>query len=111
MKRIADPLDPIRSQIVNLLVPELQRRGIFWDDYPEVLQPEGATHKLGITAREGLTGVGGKGRQGKNTKHLDPAHYGSRFKWVLDGEEEGEQSGKKRKAEEEGGREEGKVKA
>jgi hypothetical protein len=80
----------------------LQRRGIFWDDYPEVDQPAGATHKIGITAREGLTGVGGKGRQGQNTKHLDPAHYGSKFKWVL---EEDETSGKKRKAEEEGERE------
>ena len=87
-------LDVARSQIVDLLVPELQRRGIFWENYPEVDQPVGATHKIGITAREGLTGVGGKGKAGLNTKHLDPAHYGSQFKWVLDGVE----GGKKRKA-------------
>ncbi len=83
-------------------MPELQRRGIFWDDYPEVDQPAGATHKIGITAREGLTGVGGKDRQGQNTKHLDPAHYGSKFKWIIEGQGA---EGKKRKAEEKGERE------
>lgn len=61
-------------QIVDLLVPELQRRGLLWDDYPEVPQPAGATKKIGLTAREGLLGVG--------QKHLPKEAYGHRFKWV-----------------------------
>ncbi|KAI5475338.1 hypothetical protein MNV49_001607 [Pseudohyphozyma bogoriensis] len=67
------------EDIVDLLIPELQRRGIFWDDYPEVPQPAGATEKIGITAREGLVGVG--------QKHLHPSHHGHSFKWVLDEKE------------------------
>ena len=56
------------EDIVEHLVPELQRRGVHWKDYPE--RPDGK----GITAREGLYGVG-------QTKLRDD-HYGSRFKWV-----------------------------
>jgi hypothetical protein len=66
-------------------VPELQRRGLFWDDYPEVEQPAGATEKIGISAREGLQGKVG-------SQHLDPSHYGHRFKWVL--EEDKKENGK-----------------
>lgn len=61
-------------QVVELLIPELQRRELFWDDYPEVPQPAGSTKKVGITAREGLAGKVGQ-------KHLDPSHYGYQFKW------------------------------
>jgi hypothetical protein len=68
-------------QVIELLVPELQRRGLFWDDYPEVEQPEGSTEKIGITAREGLQGKAGN-------KHLDKSHYGHQFKWVLDEEKQ-----------------------
>ncbi|KAI5479844.1 hypothetical protein MNV49_002402 [Pseudohyphozyma bogoriensis] len=69
------------EDIVNILIPVLQRRGLFWDDYPDVPQPAGATEKIGITAREGLVGVG--------QKHLHPTHYGHQFKWVLDTKEAG----------------------
>lgn len=53
------------EDIVDHLVPELQRRGVHWLDYPET--------STGLTAREGLYGVG----QAK----LRDDHYGSRFKW------------------------------
>lgn len=49
--------------VVELLVPELQRRGLFWGDY-EV---------PGGTFRENLFGVG--------QSRLRGDHYGSRFKW------------------------------
>ncbi|KAL8286562.1 hypothetical protein RQP46_004579 [Phenoliferia psychrophenolica] len=62
------------EDIVDLLVPELQRRGLLWQDYPEVPQPEGAIRKVGLTAREGLLGVG--------QKHLPKESYGHRFKWI-----------------------------
>ncbi|KAI5481590.1 hypothetical protein MNV49_002816 [Pseudohyphozyma bogoriensis] len=55
------------EDIVNIVVPELQRRGLFWEDYPEVTQPAGATERIGITAREGLLGVG--------QPRLQPTHY------------------------------------
>lgn len=60
-------------------MPELQRRGIFHEDYPEVPQPKGATERVGLTAREGLVGVG--------QRHLAPTHYGHSHKW-LESEEE-----------------------
>ncbi|KAI5478195.1 hypothetical protein MNV49_005362 [Pseudohyphozyma bogoriensis] len=63
------------KDIVDLLIPELQRRGLFWDDYPAVEQPEGAFEKIGITAREGLSGKIGQ-------THLDPTHFGHQFKWL-----------------------------
>ncbi|KAI5475194.1 hypothetical protein MNV49_001847 [Pseudohyphozyma bogoriensis] len=67
------------EDIIELLVPELQRRGLFWEDYPEVEQPKGALEKIGISAREGLQGKVG-------SKHLDPSHYGYRFKWIDENE-------------------------
>jgi len=68
------------KDIVELLVPELQRRGIFWEDYPEVPQPEGAFQKIGITARESLAGAIG-------SPHLAKDHYGHQFKWLESAEE------------------------
>lgn len=62
------------EDIVDLLIPVLQERGIFWKDYPEVPQKEGARRKVGITAREGLLGVG--------QKHLRADHPGSAYKWI-----------------------------
>ncbi|KDE03154.1 hypothetical protein MVLG_06349 [Microbotryum lychnidis-dioicae p1A1 Lamole] len=55
------------EDIVNLLVPELQRRGVHWTDYPQ--RPDGQ----GITAREGIYGVG--------EVKLDDRHYGAQYKW------------------------------
>lgn len=49
------------EDVVDLLVPELQRRGLMWDDYA----------KPGGTFRENLLG----------TKELRRDHYGSSFKW------------------------------
>lgn len=60
-------------------MPELQRRGIFQEDYPRVPQPKGATERVGLTAREGLVGVG--------QRHLHESHYGYSHKW-LESEEE-----------------------
>ncbi|KAF2005828.1 coenzyme dependent N5,N10-methylene tetrahydromethanopterin reductase [Amniculicola lignicola CBS 123094] len=56
------------EDVVDLLVPELQRRGLMWDDYAVP----------GGTFRENLLG----------TKALRGDHYGSRFKWGerVDGE-------------------------
>lgn len=65
------------EDIVDLLIPVLQERGLVWKDYPEVPQPAGATEKVGITAREGLSGVIGQ-------KHLHPTHYGHSHKWILE---------------------------
>ncbi|ORY72722.1 luciferase-like domain-containing protein [Leucosporidium creatinivorum] len=53
------------EDIVELLIPELQRRGIFRNEYPEMPQPKGATQK----------------------KHLHHTHYGYSHKW-LETEEE-----------------------
>lgn len=55
------------EDIVEFLVPELQRRGVFRTEYPARLDGKG------LTAREGIYGVG-------QTK-LQDAHYGSRYKW------------------------------
>lgn len=63
------------EDIVDHLVPELQRRGVHWLDYPSVTTnaADAAATARGLTAREGLYGVG----QSK----LREDHYGSRFKW------------------------------
>jgi hypothetical protein len=62
------------EDIVEHLVPELQRRGVHWLDYPE---PSNGKH---LTAREGIYGVG--------QTRLPDDHYGSAFKWNV-GEENG----------------------
>ena len=49
------------EDVVDLLIPELQRRGLMWKDYPAT----------GGTFRENLLG----------TKELRSDHYGSSFKW------------------------------
>lgn len=51
------------DDIVELLVPELRRRGIFWDDYPV----------KGATIRETLTGAG--------NSRLPADHPGSQYTW------------------------------
>ncbi|KAH9902337.1 coenzyme dependent N5,N10-methylene tetrahydromethanopterin reductase [Xylariomycetidae sp. FL2044] len=55
------------EDLVDLLVPELQRRGLFWEDYDVP----------GGTFRENLLG----------RKTLRDDHYGSRFKWGKQQEE------------------------
>ncbi|QDS69287.1 hypothetical protein FKW77_002556 [Venturia effusa] len=52
------------EDVVELLIPELQRRGIYWDDYPVP----------GGTARENLYGKEGE-------KLLAPEHPGAKFRW------------------------------
>jgi len=49
--RLVCNADVACSQIVDLLMPELQRKDIFLEDYPEVDQHVGATNKVGSTAR------------------------------------------------------------
>lgn len=61
-------------------MPELQKRELLWDDYPQVPQPAGVSRPVGVTARESLTGVVGQ-------KFLDPSHYGYSHKWFLEGED------------------------
>jgi len=56
--------------IVELLVPELQSRGVHWKEYPT------RTDGHGIYAREGLYGVG--------QEKLRDDHPGSQFKWKAD---------------------------
>lgn len=56
------------EDIVNLLVPELQRRGVHWLDYPS--KPDGK----GLTARESLYGVG--------QVRLRDDHYAHKFEWL-----------------------------
>jgi len=56
------------EDIVEHLVPELQRRGVHWLDYPE--PSNGRKH---LTAREGIYGTG--------QTRLAEDHYGSAFKW------------------------------
>jgi hypothetical protein len=51
------------EDVVELLVPELQKRGMYWEDYKV---PRGAF-------RENLMGEG--------SANLRADHYGSRFKW------------------------------
>ncbi|KAM0751437.1 Nitrilotriacetate monooxygenase component A/pristinamycin IIA synthase subunit A [Meredithblackwellia eburnea MCA 4105] len=53
--------------IVELLVPELQRRGVHWSEYP--VKPDGK----GLTAREGFYGVG--------QSQLRDDHPGAKYKW------------------------------
>ncbi|EME41927.1 hypothetical protein DOTSEDRAFT_177344 [Dothistroma septosporum NZE10] len=52
------------EDVVDLLAPELQRRGLMWEDYDV---PEGCL-------RENLTGEAG-------SKRLAEDHYGSQFQW------------------------------
>jgi len=52
------------EDIVELLVPELQKRGLMWQDY----------HVPGGTFRENLHHVPGE-------PGLSPRHPGSKFKW------------------------------
>jgi hypothetical protein len=52
------------DDIVELLVPELQKRGVYWDDYAVP----------GGTLRENLNSKSGH-------QYLDEAHPGSKFKW------------------------------
>lgn len=68
--------------MVELLVPELQRRGRVWDEYPQAprqaaqsngLHGFGDGEDVGLTAREKLYGVG--------QKRLRDDHYGSTFRW------------------------------
>lgn len=49
---------------MELLVPELQKRGVYWNDYPVP----------GGTLRENLSGKPGQ-------PHLAPDHPGSKFKY------------------------------
>ncbi|ORY81778.1 dibenzothiophene desulfurization enzyme A [Leucosporidium creatinivorum] len=58
------------EDIVDHLVPELQRRGVHWLDYPS--RADGNT-KLGITAREGVFGVG--------QVKLREDHFASKYRW------------------------------
>ncbi|KAH8880228.1 Nitrilotriacetate monooxygenase component A/pristinamycin IIA synthase subunit A, partial [Thozetella sp. PMI_491] len=52
------------EDVVDLLVPELQKRGVYWEDYPVV----------GGTLRENLSCNPGQ-------PHLADDHPGSKFKW------------------------------
>jgi hypothetical protein len=52
------------EDIVELLVPELQKRGLMWQDY----------HVPGGTFRENLHNILGE-------PGLSPRHPGSKFKW------------------------------
>lgn len=55
------------EDIVEHLVPELQRRGVHWKDYPKAA-------KASLTAREALNGVG--------QSRLAKDHYGHAFRWA-----------------------------
>lgn len=57
------------EDLIEFLLPELRRRGVFWSDYDV----------SGGTLRENYLGVEGKNR-------LDDSHPGSRYKWK-DGED------------------------
>ena len=52
------------EDVVELLIPELQKRGIYWDDYAA---PNG-------TARENMHNSPGE-------KLLAPAHPGAKLRW------------------------------
>ncbi|KAK5124174.1 hypothetical protein LTR85_001877 [Meristemomyces frigidus] len=62
------------TDVVELLVPELQKRGIYWNDYDVP----------GGTFRENLLG----------TKHLRDDHYASNFKWPKEGPVQKEEASK-----------------
>ncbi|ORY55556.1 luciferase-like domain-containing protein [Leucosporidium creatinivorum] len=55
------------EDIVEYLVPELQRRGVHWSDYPT--REDGKP----LTAREGLYGVG--------QEKLRDDHYAAKYRW------------------------------
>jgi hypothetical protein len=59
------------EDVVELLVPELQKRGIYWDDYPVP----------GGTARENLHNTPGQ-------PLLPLSHPGAKFRWNAPKEEE-----------------------
>jgi hypothetical protein len=70
---------------VNFLVPELVRRGVHWADYP--VREDGK----GITAREGLYGIGQGAWIVAASKQLTELpfaerlrsdHFGAQFKWA-----------------------------
>lgn len=76
------------TDVVELLVPELQRRGIYWGQFRSVQGACANTDRLaddydvpGGTFRENLLG----------TKHLRDDHYGSDFKWPNEGPSQTEQ--------------------
>jgi hypothetical protein len=50
--------------VVNLLIPELQKRGIYWSDYPVP----------GGTLRENVHGIAGESL-------LKPTHPGAKVRW------------------------------
>lgn len=73
------------QDFVELVVPILEKRGVVWNNYPQVQQPAqdqvadgpkqgfGINEKIGITSREKLYGVG--------QKTLRKDHYASKFTW------------------------------
>ncbi|KAI0483340.1 coenzyme dependent N5,N10-methylene tetrahydromethanopterin reductase [Xylariaceae sp. FL0804] len=74
---VAAPVNPGSwADVVDLLVPELRRRGLYWDDYDVP----------GGTFRENLLGGG---------SNLRDDHYGARFKW---GRQEQQEEEEKKKA-------------
>jgi hypothetical protein len=56
------------NDLVELLVPELQRRGIYWDDYPV---PSGGTARETIMVKPG-------------EPFLAPDHPATKFRWNAD---------------------------
>ena len=64
------------EDIVELLVPELQKRGLMWQDY----------HVPGGTFRENLHNIPGE-------PGLSPRHPGSTFKWSAQADERSEMNG------------------
>ncbi|CAI5759001.1 unnamed protein product [Candida verbasci] len=54
------------EDLVELLIPELQRRGLMWDDYP----------KEGITFREQINGL-----EGEEPRFLRPDHPAYNLRW------------------------------
>ncbi|CAK7242277.1 MAG: hypothetical protein STHCBS139747_003764 [Sporothrix thermara] len=71
-----------QEDIVDLLVPELMKRGLMWEDYPVE----------GGSLRENLTGV-------KGAKGLPADHYGSKFKYPSDFKGDSIEAWEKEKAE------------
>lgn len=86
---LAYALTPSSAQdIVELLVPELQKRGNMWSDYPQADNKnlkarthtgvegfgEGEEKNLGLTAREKIYGVG--------QRRFRDDHYASKFRWA-----------------------------
>ena len=57
------------EDVVELLIPELRRRGLFWDDYAV----PGGTYRENVYAKAGQTG-------------LLPDHPASSYRWRADQE-------------------------